>query len=159
MIFIMLSSRLGNKGSTFFYNISYTVSIVIMFTKNSILFDSAAACTFIAGILHLTLVPDAIDRNVNNGIFFLISGLAQIFWVVPMIRHWGKGWYYVGISGTLVLIIMWIITRIPDNPITGRGGPIGETAIAVEVFQVAFILLTIIILIKDQKTDHSIANR
>ena len=134
-------------------------SIDIMFTKNIILFYSAAACTFIAGILHLTLVPNAIDRNVNNGIFFLIGGLAQIFWVVPLIRHWGKVWYYVGIAGTLVLIIMWIITRIPDNPITGRGGPIGETAIVVEVFQVAFIVLSIIILIKDRKADPAVGKR
>ena len=133
--------------------------IAIMFTKNIILFYSAAVCTFIAGILHLTLVPNAIDRNVNNGIFFLISGLAQIFWVVPLIRHWGKVWYYVGIAGTLVLIIMWIITRIPDNPITGRGGPIGETAIVVEVFQVAFIVLSIIILIKDRKADPAVGKR
>jgi hypothetical protein len=133
--------------------------IAIMFTKNIILFYSAAVCTFIAGILHLTLVPNAIDRNVNNGIFFLISGLAQIFWVVPLIRHWGKVWYYVGIAGTLVLIIMWIITRIPDNPITGRGGPIGETAIVVEVFQVAFIVLSIFILIKDRKADPAVGKR
>jgi hypothetical protein len=134
-------------------------SVAIMFTKNIILLYSAAACTFIAGILHLTLVPNAIDRNVNNGIFFLIGGLAQIFWVVPLIRQWGKVWYYVGIAGTLALIIMWIITRIPDNPITGRGGPIGETAIVVEVFQVAFIVLSIIILIKDRKADPAVRNR
>ena len=102
--------------------------------------------TFIAGILHLTLVPNAIDRNVNNGVFFLIGGLAQIFWIVPMIRQWGRGWYYVGLAGTLVFVVIWIITRLPDNPITGRAGSIGDTAIAVQVFQVAFIVLTIIIL-------------
>ena len=118
-----------------------------MLTRNSkILFYSAAACTFIAGILHLTLVPNAIDRNVNNGIFFLIGGLAQIFWIVPMIRQWGRGWYYVGLAGTLVFVVIWLITRLPDNPITGRAGSIGDTAIAVQVFQVAFIVLTIIIL-------------
>ena len=86
-------------------------------TRNSkLLYYSAAACTFIAGILHLTLVPNAIDRNVNNGIFFLIGGLAQIFWVVPMIRQWGRGWYYVGLAGTLVFVVMWVITRLPGNP-------------------------------------------
>jgi hypothetical protein len=130
-----------------------------MTTINSkILYLSAAACTFIAGILHLTLVPNAIDRNVNNGIFFLVAGLAQIFWVVPMIRQWGRGWYYVGIAGTLVLIIMWIITRIPGNPITGRGGPVSEIAIATEVFQVAFVVLSIIILSKERKKDLPLRN-
>jgi hypothetical protein len=81
--------------------------------------------------------------------------LAQIFWVLPVMRQWGRGWYYVGIAGTLVLIIMWIITRIPGNPITGRGGPIGEMAIVIEVFQVAFIALSIVILIKYRKTNHA----
>jgi hypothetical protein len=95
--------------------------------KNSILLHySAAATTFIAGILHLTLVPNVIDRNVNTGIFFLVGGIAQIFWVLPTLRLWGRGWYCVGIAGTLILIIVWVITRIPNNPITGRGGPIGQ---------------------------------
>jgi hypothetical protein len=128
------------------------------FSKNHTIFYSAAACTFIAGILHLTLVPNAIDRNVNNAVFFLVSGLAQIFWVVPMIWQWGKGWYSIGIAGTLILIMMWVITRIPDNPITGRAGPISEIAIATEVFQVAFVILSTIILSKQRKVDHPLRN-
>ena len=76
-----------------------------------------------------------------------------------MIRHWGKVWYYVGIAGTLVFIIMWIITRIPDNPITGRGGPIGETAIVVEVFQVAFIVLSIININQGSKGHPAVGKR
>ena len=112
---------------------------------------AAAGSTLIAGILHLTLVANAIDRNFNTGILFLIGGLAQVFWVLPTIRGWNKVWYYVGIGGTLTLILIWAITRFPGNPINGRGGSIGETAIAIEVFQVAFIVLSIIILWKDPK--------
>ena len=118
--------------------------------NSKLLYLSAAACTFIAGILHLTLVPNAIDRNVNNGIFFLVGGLAQIFWVVPMIRQWGRGWYYVGIVGTLAFFLIWVITRLSGNPITGRAGSIGDTAIAVQVFQIAFIVITVIILSKNR---------
>ena len=120
--------------------------------ENFILLRSAAAgSTLIAGILHLSLVANAIDRNFNTGILFLIGGLAQVFWVLPTIRGWNKVWYYVGIGGTLTLILIWAITRFPGNPINGRGGSIGETAIAIEVFQVAFIVLSIIILWKDPK--------
>jgi hypothetical protein len=54
---------------------------------------------------------------------------------------------------------MWVVTRFPSNPITGRGGPIGETAVAVEVFQVAFIVLSIIILVKDRKADHAVTKK
>jgi hypothetical protein len=112
---------------------------------------AAAGSTLIAGILHLSLVANAIDRNFNTGILFLIGGLAQVFWVLPTIRGWNKVWYYVGIGGTLIIILIWAITRFPGNPINGRGGSIGETAIAIEVFQVAFIVLSLIILWKDPK--------
>jgi hypothetical protein len=112
---------------------------------------AAAGSTLIAGILHLSLVANAIERNFNTGILFLIGGLAQVFWVLPTIRGWNKVWYYVGIGGTLTLILIWAITRFPGNPINGRGGSIGETAIAIEIFQVAFIVLSIIILWKDPK--------
>ncbi|MGH9972855.1 MAG: hypothetical protein ACRD93_03040 [Nitrososphaeraceae archaeon] len=117
----------------------------------SLLRYGAAGSTLIAGILHLSLVANAIDRNFNTGLLFLIGGLTQIFWVVPTVRVWNKVWYYVGIGGTLTLILIWVITRFPGNPINGRGGSIGETAIAIEVFQVAFIVLCIIILAKDPK--------
>jgi hypothetical protein len=39
------------------------------------------------------------------------------------------------------LIILFFITRIPGNPITGRGSPIGGTAIYLEAFQIAFVIL------------------
>ena len=122
---------------------------------NRILYYAAAATTAIAGILHLSLVPDIIGRNLNSGVFFLISGIAQIFWVIPILRRWGRTWYYIGIAGTIVLIIMWAITRIPGNPITGRGGPISEMAIAIEVFQVAYIIITAIIITKESKSSIS----
>jgi hypothetical protein len=122
---------------------------------NRILYYAAAATTAIAGILHLSLVPDIIGRNPNSGVFFLISGIAQIFWLIPMLKRWGRIWYYIEIAGTIVLIIMWAMTRIPGNPITGRGGPISEMAIAIEVFQVAYIIITAIIIAKESKSSIS----
>ena len=119
--------------------------------RSSVLYYAAAATTAIAGILHLTLVPNIIGRNPNSGIFFIISGIAQIFWVIPMLKKWGKTWYIIGIAGTIILIIIWAITRMPGNPITGRGGPIGETAIATEIFQIAYVIITSIIIVKERR--------
>ncbi len=84
-------------------------------------------------------------------IFFIISGVAQLFWVVPIIRRWGLPWYYLGIGGTIVLIILFAITRMPNNPITGRGSPISPMALAIEVLQAAFIGLTAAIIIYESK--------
>jgi hypothetical protein len=119
--------------------------------RSNVLYYAAAATTAIAGILHLLLVPNVIGFNVNNAIFFLVSGIAQIFWVLPMVKKWGKIWYFIGIAGTIILIIMWAITRMPGNPITGRGGPISDMAIAIEVFQIAYIIITVIILVKERR--------
>src|ERR671918_315566 len=120
---------------------------------NRILYYAAAATTAMAGVLHLSLVPDIIGRNLNSGVFFLISGIAQIFWVIPMLKRWGRTWYYIGIAGTIILIIMWAMTRVPGNPITGRGGPISEMAVAIEVFQIAYIVLAGIIIAKESKRE------
>jgi len=112
---------------------------------------SAAATTAIAGILHLTLVPNMIGFSLNSAIFFLVAGIAQLFWAIPMLKRWGKIWYYIGIAGTIILIIMWAITRMPGNPIIGRGGPINEIGIAIEVFQIAYVVITAIIIVKESK--------
>jgi hypothetical protein len=124
-------------------------------TRSSILYYAAAATTAIAGILHLILVPSIIGRNPSSGIFFIVSGIAQIFWVIPMLKRWGRIWYYIGIAGTIILIIIWAITRMPGNPITGRGGPISEMAIAIEVFQIAYVIITSIIIATKERRGHT----
>ena len=115
------------------------------------LYYAAAATTAIAGILHLIQASNSLGFNLNFGIFFIVSGIAQLFWVVPTIRRWGRPWYYVGIGGTIVLIILFAITRIPGNPITGRGGPISPMALAIEVFQAVFIGLSVAIIVYEMK--------
>jgi hypothetical protein len=68
--------------------------------------------TGIAGILHFRLFFNGLDRGINDiGLFFLLSGVLQLFWVIPMIRRWGRPWYYFGLVGTIVLIILWVMTR------------------------------------------------
>ena len=77
-------------------------------------------------------------------IFFIISGLAQLFWVMPTIKKWILPRYYIGIDGTIVLVILWIIA------IPGSGYPIHETDMAIEVSQIGFIILCIIIIKKNK---------
>ena len=126
---------------------------------SSALYYTAAATTAIAGLLHLILVPDIIGRNLNSGVFFIVAGIAQIFWIVPMLKRWGRIWYYIGIAGTIVLIVLWAMTRVPSNPITGRGGPISEMAIAIEVFQIIYVVITAIIIIKERNREIQTSNR
>ncbi|HEV8386599.1 MAG TPA: hypothetical protein VGQ03_03150 [Nitrososphaera sp.] len=102
-------------------------------------------------MLHLMLAPNILGFNVNQGILFIVGGIAQVFWIIPMIRRWGKVWYGIGIAGTAVLMALFFITRVPGNPITGRGGGANPTSILVEVFEGLFIGLAVAILIYETR--------
>ena len=109
------------------------------------LFYAAAASTLIAGVLHLAIVPMFFTQmSIDTTIFFIVSGLAQIFWVIPVINRWSKPWYYVGIGGTVILIILYLIA------VPGSGYPVSQLDIAIELFQIAFIILCSVIIVKDR---------
>ncbi|MDW0120804.1 MAG: hypothetical protein QOK64_09830 [Nitrososphaeraceae archaeon] len=112
---------------------------------------ATAACTLIAGILHLYLASNVIGNNLPVGIFFIVAGIAQVFWTLPILRTWGRLWIYLGIGGTVILITIWIITRFPYNPIIGRDLPVNSMGIAIEVFQIAFIVLSALIIARDRR--------
>lgn len=119
--------------------------------KITVLYAAAAAATAIGGIIHLTMAPNSLGNNVNTGILFLVGGIAQVFWAIPMIRRWGLAWYGVGLGGNAAFVAIWAITRIPGNPITGRGGPISQNAILVESAQIAYIAITIAVILYELK--------
>lgn len=76
------------------------------FRNYQYLFIAAAVATAIAGIVHLYM-PLSHPRMLGNlpvAVFFLGSGIAQIFWILPMIKRWGRIWYYVGIAGNVGFI-------------------------------------------------------
>ncbi|MDH3203412.1 MAG: hypothetical protein OEL81_01885 [Nitrosopumilus sp.] len=117
--------------------------------KLNILFYAAAAATAIAGIIHVVLgIP---SNNPNSQILFVVGGIVQIFWVVPMVRKWGTPWYFVGLGGTVVFIMIWVITRIPENFITGRGGRISDNGMLTEAFQIGFVGIVIAILVLEKR--------
>lgn len=119
-------------------------------------FIAAAVATGIAGIVHLLMplyfVPPMLQHFTTrplNPIFFLGSGIAQIFWILPMVKRWGKPWYYIGIMGNVGFIILYVITRFPGNPVTGSGD-VDIVDMVCELAQVAYIAITTVILAKER---------
>jgi len=105
------------------------------------LFYVAAASTFIAGILHLAIIPMFFKMMpMNVTLFFLISGLAQVFWVIPVLKRWSNLWFYVGVAGTVILIIMWVVA------VPGSGHPVDANQAVIEGLQIIFIVTSIVIL-------------
>ena len=122
------------------------------FRNYQYLFITAAVATAIAGIVHLYM-PLSHPRmlgNIPTATFFLGSGIAQLFWVIPMIRRWGRIWYYIGIAGNIAFIILYVVTRLPGNPVTGRGGDVDAIDMTCELAQVAYIAITAVILAKQR---------
>ena len=116
---------------------------MILLNNQILFYGAAAASTFIAGVLHLAIVPMFFNKMPTNvAIFFIISGLAQLFWIIPVIKRWSSIWYYIGIGGTVILIILWIVA------VPARGLAVNELEVCLEFFQVVFIILCIII-VKD----------
>jgi len=114
--------------------------------NNKILFYATAICTFVAGVLHLAIVPMFFTQiSTDVTIFFILSGLTQIFWLIPVIKRWRNLWYYIGICGTAILILMWFIA------VPGSGHQVSILDITIEIFQVAFIILCYIIITKRKK--------
>ena len=101
------------------------VKIKTILIENRVIFYIAAATTMIAGVLHLVMIGPSL-KPVNfpmellpytDGLF-LISGITQIFWAVPMAFRWNTRWLYAGLIGTIALTSLIALTRIP-NEITG----------------------------------------
>jgi len=130
--------------------------------SNKGLFELAAVFTATAGILHLVrapLKPHGFPAELVQyaEVLFIVGGILQIFWVLPMISHWGRPWYIVGVIGTAVFMAFWIISRVP-NPITGVALPNNVLGYATEAVQTAFIVVTLII-IATEKTIIQVINQ
>lgn len=103
----------------------------------------AAVTTIIAGIIHIILSTHSEPGEEDQVIFFLVGGILQVFWALPVIKGWHKIWQYVGIGGTAVMVILWFVTHMRGLT-HGRG--LGSMTLLLEVCQLAFIGLCIILL-------------
>ena len=116
-------------------------------TNRTLLYLGAAACTGIAGILHLMFVPSSITAGIQYTTLFLISGLAQLFWVLPMVKRWDRIWNIIGFAGTAVLVGLtgYAVIESVRNPLSTPPG-VTELAVAIEIFQISYVIITAIII-------------
>lgn len=86
----------------------------------------AAGVTVAAGIIHLQMAPMSLSHEIGEGILFLVGGVLQVFWAIPVIKRWGRAWQIIGIVGTAVFSIIWFATHT-HNLLGGAGGhvPVG----------------------------------
>ena len=117
----------------------------------------AAATTLLAGILHLAMIgpfhkPSNFPWEILplSDLLFIISGGAQVFWTIPMFLGWSIRWYYLGLVGTAGLVILLAASRIA-NPMTGHALQNNTIGYLTEIVQIAYIVITGIIIVKQRK--------
>ena len=125
----------------------------------------AASTTLLAGILHFAMIgpfnkPSNFPMELLplTDLIFIISGGAQVFWAIPMFLGWSIRWYYMGVIGTIGLVLLLAFTRIP-NPITGHALQNNNIGYATEIVQIAYIVITGIIILKQKRIMNSIPEK
>jgi hypothetical protein len=94
---------------------------------------SAAILSMSAGIIHLLLIQEHMEESILWGIFFLISGIAQIIFgifiiiTVEKLSPVNKSiLYYFGIVGNSLLVGIFILVRLFTPPFSTESAPINE---------------------------------
>jgi hypothetical protein len=65
-------------------------------------------------------------------------------------KEMGKNMVLCGNCRKCGFIILYVITRFPGNPVTGRGGDVDAVDMTCELEQVAYIAVTAAILAKER---------
>ena len=103
-------------------------------TSIRIIIISIAILSMSAGIIHLLLIQEHMEESFIWGIFFLISGIAQIIYSIfiiivaeklsPLNNKWPL--YYFGIAGNAVLVGIFVMARLFTPPFSSEAAPINE---------------------------------
>ncbi len=78
----------------------------------------------LAGVIHLGLAPEHYAHAPAHGIFFVVAGLAEIFWALIFWRRPSAKLYYVGLILAGGLVVLWAVTRFVIPPFEHEPGPV-----------------------------------
>jgi len=131
---------------------------------------SIAILSISAGIIHLLLIQEHMKEAFMWGIFFLISGIAQLIFGIIIIIMGGKLspinksiLYYFGIIGNALLVGIFVLVRLITPPFSSEAAPINELepngiiTIIIEILLVvllAYLLKSTNKIKKSQKVIH-----
>jgi len=134
-----------------------TSNNITAFEKRRKIILSIAVLSLSVGVIHLLLVQEHAKESYLWGIFFLISGIAQIAFGIIIVfvksQKVNGILYYIGLIGNAILAITFILVRLFTPPFSPEGTPINELepngiiSIIIEILIV--ILLVYIIRFKE----------
>jgi|tagenome__1003787_1003787.scaffolds.fasta_scaffold20967843_2 hypothetical protein len=121
-------------------------------TKRQRIIISVAIISIAVGLIHLLLIHEHIQVSIWWGLFFLISGIAQVIYgiMIGFVKkpHISMVLYYIGIIGNIVLFIILILARVVTPPFSDTGTPENwdPTSIITLIIEAVIPLLLIYVL-------------
>lgn len=84
----------------------------------------------IAGMIHLLISPSHLAHAPAHGIFFALSGLAQVVWAMVYWRYPSKIAFYAGFALTGGMIVLWLLSQILGAPFAQAPEPLDVGAMS-----------------------------
>jgi hypothetical protein len=121
---------------------------------------SIAILSMAAGTIHILLIHEHIQASFWWGMFFLISGGAQVIYgiIIGFVKKSNNSTalYYIGIVGNVIMFVIFILARLVTPPFSPEGTPENEldpNGIITLIIEAAIaILLTYILKYKQMRT-------
>lgn len=109
--------------------------------------------TILGGMMHFIMLGPSLkpvnfpmEMLVYTDSLFVLAGMLQIFWAIPMIMRWSLKWHYMGIIGTIGLTALLAITRFPNIITTNPLIDVNPMAMYTKIVQILYIVSTITII-------------
>ncbi len=100
----------------------------------------ASGFMIIAGIIHIMIAPAHWQHAPAHGLFFALSGMAQVIWGIVYWRKPTSALRNFGVIMAGALIALYVITRIFSAPFGDEPGELEFTGIASKVMEGAALI-------------------
>ena len=127
---------------------------------------SIAILSISAGIIHLLLIQEHMKESFMWGVFFLISGIAQLIFGIIIILMGGKLspinksiLYYFGIIGNALLVGIFVLVRLITPPFSTEAVPINELEPNGIITIITEILLVVLLAYLIKSTSKSLRSQ
>lgn len=91
----------------------------------------------IAGLIHLYISPHHFSHAPAHGIFFALSGAAQLLWAIAAWFRTNRTMYYLGLALSGGMAVLWLLTQVWTPPFAEMAEPIDTWAIASKAAEMA----------------------
>ena len=91
----------------------------------------AIAAIAFAGVMHLIIAPGHFPHAFPHGVFFILTGTAQLYWALAFWRQTSPILYWAGLAASGGTISIWILTQLVSAPFALTADVIDPLAVGI----------------------------